>query len=84
MAALGVALTPDGYIEVDTEQQTNVAGVYAAGDITRHHAHQVAAAVHEGGQAASAANYCLYPSELRDDWRQVGPLWRERRISSMG
>lgn len=66
-AELGVALTPHGYIEVDTEQQTNLPGVFAAGDITRHHSHQVSAAVHEGGQAASAANYYLYPPELRDD-----------------
>ncbi len=65
--ALGVKLSPEGYIEVDTEQKTNIPGVYAAGDVTRLHSHQVATAVHEGGQAASAANYYLYPPELRDD-----------------
>jgi thioredoxin reductase (NADPH) len=63
---LGVALNEKGYIVVDTEQKTNVAGVYAAGDITCLHSHQVAAAVHEGGQAASAANYFLYPPELKE------------------
>jgi thioredoxin reductase (NADPH) len=51
----------------DTEQKTNLAGVYAAGDVTRMHAHQVTTAVHEGGQAASAANYFLYPPDLKDD-----------------
>lgn len=65
-ADLGVALSPAGYINVDTEQKTSRPGVYAAGDVTRLHSHQVSAAVHEGGQAASAANYFLYPPELLD------------------
>jgi thioredoxin reductase (NADPH) len=52
---------------VDTEQKTSVEGVYAAGDLTQLHSHQVSAAVHEGAQAASAANYFLYPDELKDD-----------------
>jgi thioredoxin reductase (NADPH) len=63
---LGVRLSEDGYIIVDSEQHTNVPGVYAAGDVTREYAHQVSAAVHEGGTAASAANYFLYPPELKD------------------
>jgi thioredoxin reductase (NADPH) len=63
---LGVELNDAGYIKVDTEQRTNVEGVYAAGDVTFLHSHQVTAAVHEGGQAASAANYFLYPPELRE------------------
>ncbi|MDI3418492.1 NAD(P)/FAD-dependent oxidoreductase [Streptomyces luteolus] len=62
---LGVALQPSGYIRVDSEQRTSVAGVYAAGDATALHSHQVAAAVHEGAQAASAANSFLYPAELK-------------------
>jgi thioredoxin reductase (NADPH) len=64
---VGVLLSREGYICVDTEQKTNVAGVYAAGDVTRLHSHQVSTAVHEGGTAASAANYYLYPPELKDD-----------------
>lgn len=67
LAPLGVALGPDGYVRVDTEQKTDVAGIYAAGDVTRLHPHQVATAVHEGGQAASAANDFPYPPELRDE-----------------
>ena len=50
---------------MDSEQRTNVAGVYAAGDVTRLHSHQVATAVHEGATAAFAANYELYPPELK-------------------
>ncbi|HEX5166182.1 MAG TPA: NAD(P)/FAD-dependent oxidoreductase [Thermomicrobiales bacterium] len=64
---LGVDLSPRGYIKVDSEQKTNLPGVYAAGDVTRLHSHQISTAVHEGGQAASAANYFLYPPELKDE-----------------
>jgi len=65
--ALGVALAQNGYIETDIEQHTDVAGVLAAGDVTRIHGHQITTAVHEGATAASAANYYLYPPELRAD-----------------
>jgi thioredoxin reductase (NADPH) len=64
---LGVKLYENGYIDTDIEQKTNVPGVYAAGDVTRIHSHQVTTAVHEGATAASAANYYLYPPELKAD-----------------
>lgn len=64
-AMLDVQLAENGYILVDTEQKTSVEGVFAAGDITQLHSHQVSAAVHEGAQAASAVNYYLYPPELK-------------------
>lgn len=63
---LGVALTEAGQIVVDTEQHTNVPGVLAAGDVTSPHDHQFSAAVHEGNQAACAANYRLYRPEQRE------------------
>jgi thioredoxin reductase (NADPH) len=62
---LGVRLHTNGYIWVDSEQKTSIPGVYAAGDVTYLHSHQIATAAHEGGQAACAANYFLYPSELQ-------------------
>lgn len=62
---LGLRLAPSGWIDVDTEQKTSVGGVYAAGDVTSLHSHQVTAAVHEGAQVASAANYFLYPPQLK-------------------
>jgi thioredoxin reductase (NADPH) len=62
---LGVDLSESGYITVDTEQKTSVPGVFAAGDVTRLHSHQVSTAAHEGAQAAAAANYYLYPPEMR-------------------
>ena len=58
--ALGVHCNAEGYIEADDEQKTTVPGVYAAGDVTRAHNHQISSAVHEGGMAAAAANYYLY------------------------
>lgn len=57
---LGVELDEIGQIVVDSNQHTNVAGVYAAGDVTHPHNHQISAAVHEGNEAACAANYYLY------------------------
>ncbi|GIJ48628.1 pyridine nucleotide-disulfide oxidoreductase [Virgisporangium aliadipatigenens] len=64
-AQLGVELEPTGWIAVDTEQKTSLPGVFAAGDVTALHSHQVTTAVHEGAQAASAANHFLYPEELK-------------------
>jgi thioredoxin reductase (NADPH) len=57
---LGVELDRIGQIMVDVSQQTNLPGVYAAGDVTHPHNHQISAAVHEGNEAACAANYSLY------------------------
>jgi len=51
----GVAVDEDGYIIVDLLQRTNVAGVYAAGDVTNHPVKQVGAAVGQGITAAVEA-----------------------------
>jgi thioredoxin reductase (NADPH) len=59
---LGLELSPSGQILVTSEQHTNVPGVFAAGDTTNLHDHQISAAVHEGNQAACGANYHLYPA----------------------
>lgn len=58
--SLGVDLTSEGYIKVDTEAKTNVPGVYAAGDVTRLFSHQVLTAAHEGATAASALDHAMY------------------------
>ena len=63
---LGVTMNDIGHILIDTNQHTNVQGVLAAGDLTSPHDHQFSAAVHEGNQAACAANYRLYRPEQRD------------------
>jgi thioredoxin reductase (NADPH) len=63
---LGLELNLLGQIVVTSEQHTNVPGVYAAGDATSLHDHQLSAAVHEGNQAACGANYRLYRPVQRD------------------
>jgi thioredoxin reductase (NADPH) len=57
---LGLGVDELGYVLTDSEMKTSLAGVFAAGDVTRLHNHQVSSAVHEGGMAAAAANYFLY------------------------
>lgn len=63
--AAGVKVSVDGYIHVDRDQRTNLPNAFAAGDVTRDLAHQIATAVHEGNTAAQAANYYLYA-----DWQK--------------
>lgn len=71
--AMGVRVDESGYILTDHDQHTNLPGVFAAGDVTRILAHQVATAVHEGLSAACAANYYLYPSFQRHESYRGNP-----------
>lgn len=63
---LGVGLDDVGQIVVNDSQETNVPSVYAAGDVTSPHNHQLSAAVHEGNEAACAINYRLYRPVQKD------------------
>ena len=56
---LGARTDDAGYLVVE-EGRTTVPGLYAAGDATADHGHQVTTAAHEGGTAATAINYDLY------------------------
>jgi thioredoxin reductase (NADPH) len=51
----GVDIDEDGYIKIDILQRTNIAGVYAAGDVTNHPVKQVGTAVGQGITAALEA-----------------------------
>jgi len=51
----GVEVDKEGYIIVDMRQRTNMAGVYAAGDVTNHPVKQVGTAVGQGITAAVEA-----------------------------
>ena len=62
---LGVARSTEGYVKVDSEQRTSAPRVYAAGDVTRLHSHQVVTAAHEGATAAVSANFDLLPPDAR-------------------
>lgn len=54
----GIETNNIGYIETNTKQETNVLGVYAAGDVTTHPIKQVGTAVGQGITAAlEAYNY---------------------------
>jgi thioredoxin reductase (NADPH) len=51
----GVEVDEHGYIKTDVYQQTNIPGVYAAGDVTSHPVKQVGTAVGQGITAALEA-----------------------------
>ena len=53
--ASGVETDEHGYIKIDIHQQTNLPGVYAAGDVTNHPVKQVGTAVGQGITAALEA-----------------------------
>ena len=53
--ASGVETDQHGYIKIDIRQQTNLPGVYAAGDVTNHPIKQVGTAVGQGITAALEA-----------------------------
>ena len=61
LRALPVALAANGHVRIDEKNRTNVPTLFAAGDVTDKHGHQVVAAAHEGAAAAMAANHVLYP-----------------------
>ena len=50
--ASGVETDEHGYIKIDIHQQTNLPGVFAAGDVTNHPVKQVGTAVGQGITAA--------------------------------
>jgi thioredoxin reductase (NADPH) len=51
----GIAVDEDGYVIVDTIQHTNLAGIFAAGDVTNHPVKQIGTAVGQGITAATEA-----------------------------
>ena len=53
--ASGVETDEHGYIKIDIRQQTSLAGVFAAGDVTDHPVKQVGTAVGQGITAALEA-----------------------------
>ncbi|MBV9127567.1 MAG: NAD(P)/FAD-dependent oxidoreductase [Verrucomicrobia bacterium] len=61
-ARLGVGLDAKGFIQVNVEQETNLPGVFAAGDVTSLPGQQVVNAVHQGAMAAINATCFLRPA----------------------
>ncbi|MEO7117930.1 MAG: NAD(P)/FAD-dependent oxidoreductase [Candidatus Limnocylindrales bacterium] len=64
---LGARTDSLGYVATDDDGRTSVAGLYAAGDATADHGHQVTTAAHLGATAATAINYDLYDAVERGD-----------------
>lgn len=62
---IGVEVDKNGYIKTDHEKKTNIPFLYAAGDVTSLHSHQVVIAAAEGAVAGETANYELYKPEQR-------------------
>jgi thioredoxin reductase (NADPH) len=54
-----------GYLVTDDAGRTTQRGLYAAGDATAGHSHQVTTAAHLGATAATAVNYDLYDQSGR-------------------
>lgn len=67
--ALGARASEDGCIEIDAHQRTSVAGLYAAGDVTRG-LDQISHAMGQAGVAATT---------IRNDLCEQAPLLREDR-----
>ncbi|MCK9246454.1 MAG: FAD-dependent oxidoreductase [Anaerolineaceae bacterium] len=64
-----LASTPEGCLQVDSEYQTSIAGVYAIGDVTCTHVKQAIIAAGDGAIAAIAAEKWLSGrSKTRQDW----------------
>jgi thioredoxin reductase len=58
VAALGLALDDRGFVKVDDEQHTSIAGVYAAGDLVTHD-HGALTAAASGSRGAHCLNHAL-------------------------
>ena len=57
---IGARADKDRYLVTDDAGRTTVTGLYAAGDATAGHSHQVTTAAHLGSTAATAVNWDLY------------------------
>ena len=64
---LGARSDDAGYLVTDGAGRTTVRGLYAAGDATAGHSHQVTTAAHLGATAATAVNWDLYDPIERDE-----------------
>ncbi len=62
-----VELTPQGYVITNEKQETSVAGIFAAGDVTDKFLRQVVTAASDGAVAAVAADRYI---EEEENWRK--------------
>lgn len=77
----GIGTNPGGFIEVDARQQTNVAGVYAAGDVTDTMALETVAAK----QGYNAAHNAITGESRTVDYDQVPhAVYADPQVASVG
>lgn len=77
---LGAQADEAGYLVTDDAGRTTQDGLYAAGDVTADHSHQVTTAAHLGATAATAVNYDLYDRTERGTPRiEIASPVRRRR-----
>jgi thioredoxin reductase (NADPH) len=62
LRGVAVGLARNGHVRIDDKNRTTHPRLFAAGDVSDKHSHQVVSAAHEGAAAAQAANQVLYPS----------------------
>ena len=67
LRGVAVTLAGNGHVRIDDKNRTSHPRLFAAGDVTDKHSHQVVSAVHEGAMAAQGANHVLYPPFQRLD-----------------
>jgi thioredoxin reductase len=73
VADLDIETTDEGFIKVDKHKQTNITGLYAAGDASAPDHKQLSIAVADGATAAINLHYALLPEELRLEPQLVRP-----------
>ncbi|MEX2206470.1 MAG: mercury(II) reductase [Myxococcota bacterium] len=91
LEALGVERAPNGTVVVKDDLETNVPGIYAAGDVIGEPAY-VYAAAYEGGLAAENAltgaatprDYTAIPWVVFTDPQVAGVGWNEREAAAAG
>lgn len=77
-----IGLNEQGYILTDREQGTDVAGVYAAGDVCVKGLRQVVTAVGDGAVAATSLEH--YVSKLREKLGMSKANWEQEEQSPAG
>ena len=78
-----IDMTPDGFVHVSPTMQTNVPGVYAAGDLLPKNLRQIVTAVSDGAIAATDAQHYVVNLRLKEGLPEVSPEVEERQIARM-
>ena len=83
-ASLGVALTESGHIHVDQFMQTNIAGVFAAGDVTDATGsfRQIVTAAAQGSMAATSAYEYIRKNTVPSEQYEMSAQFGNTKVQS--